>query len=254
MDLTIKQATIEYATRLGDDSLVIGHRLSEWCSKAPFLEEDIALSNTSLDYLGRTRMFYSYAAECLGGGKTEDDLAYTRDAREFRNLLIYELPRGDFAFTMVRQLFVDIFNSLFLKELVLSADETLSAIAAKGIKETQYHLRRSTEWVIKLGDGTEESNKRVQAALDSLWGYRIEFFELDDIEKMLVDHGIGVDTTKLTEAWHDQLIKIMKQATIEVPTEEWAVRGGREGYHTENLGHLLTELQFVHRSMPGQKW
>ena len=253
-ELSIKEATLEYATRLGDDSLILGHRLSEWCSKAPFLEEDLALSNTSLDYLGRARMFYTYAAELSGEDKTEDDFAYTRDEREFHNLLIHEMPRGDFAYTMVRQLLVDIFNMALLQELMKSKDQTLAAIASKSIKETRYHLRRSSEWIVKLGDGTEESHKRTQDAVDALWGYRIEMFELDDLEQQLADAGIGVDNAKLKGTWDKQLTDIFSEATLEVPTEEWAVRGGRIGYHTENLGHLLTELQFVHRSMPGLKW
>ena len=155
---------------------------------------------------------------------------------------------------MVRQLFVDIFNMAFLQELMKSKNETLAAIAAKSIKETRYHLRRSHEWVVKLGDGTEESHKRTQDALDALWGYRIEMFELYELEQQLADAGIGVDNAKLKDAWDQQLTEILSEATLEVPTEEWAVRGGRIGYHTENLGHLLTDLQFVHRSMPGLKW
>lgn len=246
--------TLEYAVSLGDDALVLGHRLSEWCSKAPFLEEDLALSNTALDFLGRARMFYSYAAELSPEDKTEDDFAYLRDAREFKNHLIHELPRGDFAYTMVRQLFVDVFNHAFLTELCDSADETLAAIAAKAIKETRYHLRRSSEWVIKLGDGTAESHERTQTALDALWGYRQELFEPDALEQDLIAAGIAVDTSKLSDGWHQQISQTIAQATLTQPTEEWAVRGGREGYHTENLGHLLTELQFVHRSMPGLQW
>lgn len=247
-------ATIEYATRLGDDALILGHRLSEWCSKGPFLEEDIALSNVSLDFLGRARMLYSYAAELADDGKTEDDFAYLRNEREFKNHLIHELPRGDFAFTMMRQLFVDIYNLAFLEKLMHSNDATLAAIAAKAIKETEYHLRRSKEWIIKLGDGTEESHQRSQKALDALWGYRIELFELDKLEIGLVNAGISVDSRLLSDTWHAQIKAVIDTATLTLPTEEWAVRGGREGYHTENLGHILTELQFVHRSMPGLQW
>lgn len=249
-----KQALQEYAIRLGDDSLILGHRLSEWCSNGPFLEEELALSNTSLDYLGRARMLYSYAAELSDTDKTEDDYAYMRDAREFRNHLLHELPRGDFAFTMARQLFIDLFNIDFLERLSSSKDKMLAAIAAKAIKETQYHLRRSKEWVIQLGDGTQESHDRMQKAIDSLWGYRIEMFEVDDLELQLVDAGIAVDNRKLKNTWHAQLSHILNKATLTIPDQDWVVRGGREGYHTENLGHILTELQFVHRSMPGLKW
>ena len=248
------KALIEYAVRLGDDSLILGHRLSEWCSNGPFIEEELALANTSLDYLGRARMFYGYAAELSAIEITEDDFAYTRDAREFQNHLIHELPRGDFSFTMTRQLFVDLFNFEFLRLLSESQDETLKAIASKAIKETQYHLRRSKSWVKQLGDGTRESHDRVQKALNSLWGYRIELFELDELELQLVEAGIAVDSRKLANAWHRQLKKILNEATLTIPEQEWIVRGGREGYHTESLGHILTDLQFVHRSMPGLTW
>ncbi|MEH6470294.1 MAG: 1,2-phenylacetyl-CoA epoxidase subunit PaaC [Halopseudomonas sp.] len=250
----LQQATIEYATRLGDDALVLGHRVSEWVSYGPFLEEDIAYGNVALDYIGRARMLYSYAAELTGGGKTEDDLAYTRSEREFSNLLINELPKGDFAYSQVRQLLVDVYAGLFLAELVNSQDATLAAVAAKSIKETKYHLRRSRDWVLRLGDGTEESHNRAQRALDDLWGYTHEMFEMDALEQQLSDAGIGVDVTVLRDAWHAQVSAILTEATLTVPEDDWKVRGGREGYHTENLGHLLTELQIVHRSYPGCQW
>lgn len=253
-DLDMKQALIDYTTRLGDDSIVLGHRLSEWSSNAPFLEEDLALSNVALDYIGRARMYYSYAAELTGNGKTEDDLAYTRDQREFRNLLINEMPNGDFAFTMLRQLLVDVFNTYYLAELVKSTDETLAAIAAKAIKETRYHLRRSYEWVLRLGDGTDESHRRAQQAVDELWGYTPELFQIDALEQSLADSGIGVDSATLLENWLAHVSEILTEATLDVPSTSWEVKGGREGYHTENLGHLLNDLQLVHRAYPGLKW
>lgn len=250
----LKTATQEYATRLGDDSVVLGHRISEWTSKAPFLEEDIALSNVALDYLGRARMYYSYAAELAGNGKTEDDFAYTRDMREFRNLLIHELPRGDFAYTMVRQLFVDVFNTYYLLELTKSSDNTLAAIAQKAIKETRYHLRRSHEWALRLGDGTEESHRRMQRAVESLWGYTHELFDMNPLEEQLANAGIGVHNPALRPAWLAQVSAILTEASLSVPQDTWAVRGGRVGYHTENLGHLLTDMQFLHRAYPGCQW
>ncbi len=253
-DIEEKQATLEYAVRLGDDALILGHRLSEWSSNAPFLEEDLALSNVALDYIGRARMFYSYAAELSGNGKSEDDFAYTRDEREFRNFLIVELPRGDFAFTMVRQLFVDLFNAIFLPRLFECKDERLSGIAEKAIKETRYHLRRSKEWVVRLGDGTQESHIRTQKAVDSLCGYSAEMFELDELEKNLAARKIAVDNTALKDEWETRLHDILHEAALIIPTQQWSVCGGRSGYHTENLGHLLTELQFLHRSMPGLQW
>ncbi|MFT6916583.1 MAG: ring-1,2-phenylacetyl-CoA epoxidase subunit PaaC [Motiliproteus sp.] len=249
-----QQAILDYAIRLGDDSLVLGHRISEWVSYGPFLEEDIAYGNVALDYIGRARMFYSYAAELAADGKTEDYFAYTRDERQFCNLLINELPKGDFAYSQVRQLLVDVYASLYLAQLVNSNDTSLAAIAAKAIKETRYHLRRSRDWVLRLGDGTEESHKRTQLALDDLWGYTHEMFEIDALEQQLADAGIGVNSAGLRDSWHASVSEILTEATLQVPEDSWKVRGGREGYHTESLGHLLTELQFVNRSHPGCQW
>ncbi|MDH5353423.1 MAG: phenylacetate-CoA oxygenase subunit PaaC [Gammaproteobacteria bacterium] len=249
-----KQAIQDYATRLGDDAVVIGHRVSEWCSKGPFLEEDLALQNVALDFIGRARMFYSYAAELANDGRKEDDFAYMRDHREYQNLLLMELPRGDFAYTMVRQLLVDVFNLYYLEQLQQSSDETLSAIAGKAIKETRYHLRRSSEWVLRLGLGTEESKKRAQTALDDLWGFTHEMFDLDALEQQLADAGIGVDNTSLQAAWTTQVKSILEEATLIPPEDEWKVKGGREGYHTEFLGQMLNEMQCVHRANPGLEW
>lgn len=249
-----QQDIINYALRLGDDSLVLGHRVSEWTSNGPFLEEDIALSNVALDFIGRARMFYTYAADLMGEGKTEDDLAYLRDERQYQNFLINELPRGDFAFTIVRQLFVDVFNSHFLPLLCQSKDETLAAIAAKSEKETRYHLRRSRDWTIRLGDGTEESKQRMLNALDELWGYTPEMFEPDALEQRLAEAGIGVDTASIKDAWLRDVSAILNQATLPVPDAEWVVRGGRTGYHTEHLSHLLSVMQSVHRAYPGCQW
>ncbi|GAC06187.1 1,2-phenylacetyl-CoA epoxidase subunit PaaC [Paraglaciecola chathamensis] len=245
---------IEYALRLGDDSLILGHRLSEWASNGPFLEEDIALGNVALDYLGRARMYYTYAAELSGEGKTEDDYAYLRDERDFSNHLLNELPKGDFAYTIVRQLFIDVFNALYLPLLQQSADENLAAIASKSIKETRYHLRRSQDWCIRLGDGTEESHQRMQKSLGELWGYVHELFEQDALEDRLIEQDIAVDSSGLKDKWLAQITETLNKATLAVPDAEWAVRGGRKGYHTEHLGHLLSVMQSVHRRYPGAKW
>ena len=253
-DQQLKQATLDYAVRLGDDAVVLGHRISEWCSNAPFLEEDLALANVALDFIGRARMYYSYAAELAGEGKTEDDFAYLRDQREFRNLLILELPRGDFAFSMLRQLLVDVYNELYLGQLIHSRDDTLAAIAAKAIKETRYHLRRSHDWVLRLGDGTEESHRRAQTALDDLWGYTHEFFDMDALEQSLADAGIGVDSAALKAGWQKRVNAIVSEATLTIPEGDWEVKGGRVGYHTEYLGQMLNEMQSVHRAYPGQQW
>ncbi len=252
---------LTYATRLGDDAIVIGHRVSEWVSNAPFLEEDIALGNVALDYIGHARMYYSFAAELANQSlkdgeteKTEDSFAYMRDEREYQNHLLNELPRGNFAYSVVRQLLLDIYNKHFLDELQQSSDENLAAIATKAAKETRYHCRRSRDWALRLGDGTAESKQRMQTALDDIWGFTIELFEQDELELRLVEQGIAVNCAQLKDKWLADVKAIIEQATLTLPTSEWAVRGGREGYHTEYLGHLLTEMQFVHRSFPGAKW
>jgi len=253
-DTNAKEGITQYAVRLGDDALILGHRLSEWCSSAPFLEEDLALTNVALDFIGRARMFYSYAAEMTGGDCTEDSFAYLRDCRDFTNLLIHELPRGDFAFTMARQYLVDEYNLRYMERLLDSADETLAAIAAKAIKESRYHLRRSRDWVVRLGDGTDESRARLQSAVEDLWGYTPEMFEMDELEAGLVDAGIAVDSVALKPGWESAVRSTFTEATIELPEGDWAVRGGRQGMHTESLGHLLSDLQFMQRAYPGQQW
>lgn len=251
---TDKEALFNYALALGDDALTLGHRLSEWCSNGPFLEEDLALTNVALDYIGRARMFYTYAAEVEGRDRTEDDLAYLRDCRDFRNFLITELPRGDFAFTMVRQLILDIFNLEFLQALSGSTDSNLAGIAAKAVKESRYHLRRSHDWTLRLGDGTEESHARMQKAVDELWGYTHELFEMDAREQALAAAGIAVDRGLLRGRWDEAMDAILQEATLARPVEEWSVRGGREGMHTEHLGYLLADLQFLQRAYPGLRW
>lgn len=244
----------DYAIRLGDDALVLGHRLSEWCGNGPFLEEDLALANVALDYLGRARMFFNYAAELAADGSTEDTYAYTRDCREFRNLLINELPRGDFAFTMARQYLVDEFSMAFMQALCDSNDPVLAGIAEKARKEARYHLRRSTDWMLRLGDGTPESHDRLQQAMNDIWGYTQEMFEVDALEERLIKAGIAVDAAALRQAWSSRVSETLAQATIEQPRDDWSVSGGRRGVHTESLGHMLAELQFLQRAYPAQQW
>jgi ring-1,2-phenylacetyl-CoA epoxidase subunit PaaC len=249
-----REALLNYCIALGDDSLMLGHRLSEWCSNGPFLEEDLALTNVALDFVGRARMFYTYAAEVEGRGRSEDDFAYLRDCREYRNFLINELPNGDFAFTMARQLMVDAYDIGFFSSLMQSKDPTLAAIAAKAIKESRYHLRRSEDWIRRLGDGTEESHERTQNAFNQLWGYAAEMFEMANDEKHLVESGIAVDRNDLKANWTKAVHDVMKKATLDIPADDWAIGGGREGIHTEHLGYLLAELQFLQRAYPGQQW
>ncbi len=254
MDTQQQESVRQYAIRLGDDALVLGHRLSEWCSRGPFLEEDLALSNVALDFIGRARMFYSYAAELTEGSSSEDDFAYRRDCREFTNALIYELPRGDFAFTMGRQFLIDAFNVGFLEQLQSSADPTLAAIAAKAVKESRYHLRRSHDWMLRLGAGTAESHQRLQTAINELWGYTAELFEADELESRLIEAGIAVDCAALHGAWEETVNAGFTAARITIPEDDWQAGGGRQGRHTEWLGHLLCELQFVQRAYPGLEW
>jgi ring-1,2-phenylacetyl-CoA epoxidase subunit PaaC len=250
----LKDKIQQYATRLGDDSLILGHRISEWTSNGPFLEEDIALGNVALDYVGRARMFYTYAAELAGEGKTEDDFAYLRDERDFQNYLINELPRGDFAFTIVRQLFVDVYCDYFLTELKKSKDSELAAIANKSHKETRYHLRRSHDWTMRLGIGTNESKARMTKALNDIWGYTHELFEPDELELELIAAGIAADMRGFKDYWFADIKAILTEAELDIPNADWAVRGGREGFHTEHLSMLLTVMQSVHRANPGASW
>jgi ring-1,2-phenylacetyl-CoA epoxidase subunit PaaC len=247
-------ALFNYVLGLADDSVVLGQRLAEWCRNGPFLEEDLALSNVALDYIGRARLFYSYAAELEGQGRSEDDLAFLRDCREYRNLLITELPRGDFAFTMARQLVLDVFYSAFLERLLQSADRMLADIAAKAAKETRYHLRRSHDWVLRLGDGTEESHARMQNALDGLWDYTDELFQMDEDEQRLVEAGVAVDRGALRDDWNRGMDAILEEATLARPEAQRALGGGRSGFHTEHLGYLLAEMQFLQRAYPGLQW
>ncbi|MFT5610206.1 MAG: ring-1,2-phenylacetyl-CoA epoxidase subunit PaaC [Arenicella sp.] len=252
-------ALIDYVTGLGDDSLILGQRLSEWCSNGPFLEEDLALANVALDFLGRAQMFYDYAAELHNASSsadpiTADDIAYLRDAREYKNTLIHELPIGDFAYTMARQFLIDCFGLQLMTELCKSADKSLAGIAAKAIKECRYHLRRSNDWVLRLGDGTGESHERVQNAFDQLWGYTAELFEMTDSETELLTENISVDKVQLKDAWLKQVKDTLAEATLDLPSDEWAISGGRAGIHTEHLGQILAELQYLQRAYPGLTW
>ncbi len=249
-----KTTLVNYCIALGDDSLTLGHRLSEWSSNAPLLEEELALTNVALDFIGRARMFYGYAAALEGEDRSEDDIAYLRDCREYRNLLINELPNGDFALTMARQLLVDAYDLGFFTELAQSSDANLVAIAAKSIKECRYHLRRSKQWVKRLGDGTTESHQRVQDACNQLWGYCHEMFEMPEPEQQLLAAGIAVDRRALKRNWESVVHSVLKEATVDIPNDGWAISGGRDGVHTEHLGYLLAELQFLQRAYPGQQW
>lgn len=243
-----------YTLRRADDALILGHRLSEWCGHAPMLEEEMALANMGLDLLGQARELYSFAAKVEGKDNDEDKLAYLRDVRQYRNLLLVEQPNGDFAQTMVRQFFYAAFADLYWRAMMKSKDGTLAAIAAKSEKESAYHLRHSSEWIIRLGDGTEESHARAQAAIDHLWAYTGEMFEADESERGLVDAGIAVDAAVLRPQWLKTVTGIVGEATLVLPKNDWMQRGGRSGRHSEHLGHLLSELQSMQRTFPGTTW
>jgi ring-1,2-phenylacetyl-CoA epoxidase subunit PaaC len=243
-----------YTLRRADDPLILGHRLSEWCGHAPMLEEDMALANMGLDLLGQARELYSYAARVEGNGNDEDKFAYLRDVRQYRNLLLVEQPNGDFARTMVRQFFYAVFADLYWRAMVKSQDATLAAIAAKSEKESAYHVRHSSEWMVRLGDGTEESHARAQTAIDDLWGFTGEMFETDEAERALIDADIAVDPATLRPSWLKTISEIVSQATLTLPTSGWMQQGGRNGRHSEHLGHLLSELQSMQRTFPGATW
>jgi ring-1,2-phenylacetyl-CoA epoxidase subunit PaaC len=243
-----------YALRRADDALILGHRLSEWCGHAPMLEEDMALANIGLDLLGQARELYSYAADVEGKGNDEDKFAYLRDVRQYRNLLLLEQPNGDFARTMVRQFFYSSFADLYWRAMVKSKDATLAAITAKSEKESAYHVRHSSEWMVRLGDGTAESHRRAQNAIDDLWAYTGEMFEVDDSERALIEAGVAVDPATLHSQWLETVTDIVDEATLSLPKNDWMQQGGRSGRHSEHLGHLLSELQSMQRTFPGATW
>ena len=248
------QDLVEYLLRLGDDRLVLGHRLSEWCGHAPILEEDIALANIALDLVGQANLLLTLAAETEAKGRDADALAYLRDAIDYRNVLLVELPRGDFAVTIARQFLFSTYSMLQSDALRQSANADLAGIAAKMHKETKYHVRHSGEWMLKLGDGTDESHGRLQTAVDDLWRYTGELFLEDPLEQRLARARIAVDSATLQSAWSERVHDILRRAGITTPDVKWMQRGGREGRHTEHLGLMLAEMQVLQRQHPGASW
>lgn len=245
---------LRYTLRRADDALILGHRLSEWCGHAPMMEEDMALSNIALDLVGQARSLYAYASEVEGAGHDEDAYAYRRDVTGYGNLLLVEQPNGDFARTIVRQLFYSAFADPYARLFGAGHDGTLAAIAAKTEKESAYHLRHASEWVIRLGDGTPESHERAQRAVDELWSYTGELFAVDAAEQPLVDSGAIPDAAALQPVWTDTVSRVLAQATLTTPSSTWMQKGGRDGRHGEHLGHLLSDLQYMQRSYPGATW
>ena len=244
----------QYTLRLADTALILGHRLSEWVGQSPVIEEDLAFGNMGLDLIGQARSLYSYAGEVEGKGRDEDALAYLRDAGDYRNILLVEQPNGDFAATMVRQLFYAAFAHPYFEALMRSKDATLAAIAAKAVKEMAYHLRHSAEWTIRLGDGTDESHARAQEAVDDLWPFTGEMFEVDQVEHALIEAGVAANPTPLRINWNNTIEQILGEATLTRPRDGYMQIGGRVGRHSEHLGHILSELQFVQRAYPGATW
>jgi len=268
---------LDYTLSLADNALIIGHRLSEWCGHGPILEQDIALTNTSLDHLGQARSLYQYAAEQVnalgadaeqklfsseslqaniasGNVIDEDDLAYLRDAWDFKNLLLAEQPNKDWAYTVARSMYFDIFQYFLFKNLVNSKDVTIAAIAEKSLKEVEYHKRWSSEWVIRLGDGTEESRHRMRTAINDLWPYTGEMFKMNRTDVAMLAAGIGADLESIKTLWLEEIAAVLEQATLEMPAQGWMHEGGKEGRHSEHLGYVLAELQFMQRAYPNHEW
>ena len=252
--MTDKQALYKYCLHLGDNALVLSYRLSEWCRNAPILEEDLALTNFALDMIGRAQALLQYAGEIEGQGRSADDLAYRRGERQFYNDLLTEMPNGDFAQTMARQLFQSVYEYYYYTALAKSTDATLAAIAAKTLKEIKYHMAHATDWVLRLGDGTAESNKRMQKAVNDLWSFTGELFEMDDAAKILAEKGMAVNTTSLKAHWYEHVSKVLTEATLLVPDDGYMQTGGAEGIHTEHLGHILSEMQYLQRAYPDAAW
>jgi ring-1,2-phenylacetyl-CoA epoxidase subunit PaaC len=244
----------EYVLRLGDDSLILGHRLSEWCGHGPILEEDIAMTNISLDLVGQATSLLGYAGELEGKGRDADALAFLRFDRDYKNVLLVEQPNGDFGMTMLRQFFFDAYRKPLFEKLQNSTDKHLAAIAEKSLKETKYHLKHSSEWVIRLGDGTEESNARIQDSLNTLWRYTNELFFTDEVDAELVEKGIVPSLQEIQNEWNATVTTVLTEATLTIPTNNWKQEGGRKGLHSEHLGYILAELQYMQRAYPNMQW
>ena len=245
----------ELLLRLGDSALILSQRLTEWCGKGPALEEDMALANVSLDLIGQSRLWLSYAAEVEGLGRDEDQIAFLRDAHDFRNLLLVEQPNGSYADTLVRQFFFDTWHQLTLESLTRSADGRIADIAEKALKEVRYHLRRSGDLIVRLGDGTDESHRRVQSAINDLWMYTGEMFTSDEVDEVMAAQGIATDPSALRDPWLAHVGQVLAEATLTLPSPDaWMQSGGKQGRHGEAMGYLLAEMQFLQRAYPAAQW
>jgi len=244
----------KYILGIADNSLILGQRMGELTGHGPSLETDIACTNISLDLFGQVRSYYQYAAKIAGDGRTEDDIAMLRKEREYVNVLLVEQLNTDFAFTMARQFLFDVYHLLFLQELEKSKDLTLSAIAKKSIKEVSYHQRFSSDWIKRLGDGTEESHQKMQDAIDTLWTYTDELFHQTEADKAMVKEGIGVDASMLKEKYYHIVKSVLEESTLSIPESKYFQKGGKQGIHTEHLGYLLSDLQYMQRTYPNMEW
>jgi len=251
-----KTSLFDYTLHLADNNLIMGHRLSEWTGHGPMLEQDIAISNIALDLIGQSRNFYQYAALLKGGDATEDTLAYLRDAGEFKNFLLVEIPNGDWAKTILKLFLFSSFQFFFYQKLIYSSDKQLAAISEKSLKEVIYHLRWSSEWVVRMGDGTDESHKRMENAVEELWPFTGEMFMPADYENQLTKEQVGVAVSEIKDDWENKIKSVFIEATLTYPAKEniWMQAGGKSGVHTEHLGFLLAEMQFLQRAYPGCEW
>ena len=255
MDDKLTQQKFDYLLRLGDNALILSQQLSQLCGKGPALEEDMALTNVALDLLGQTRLWFSYAAELENAGRDEDDIAFMRDAHDFRNCLLVEQPNGNYADTMMRQFFFDTWHYFQLLELTKASDPRIVEVAQKSIKEVTYHLRRSGDLIVRLGDGTAESHQKTQAAADALWMYTGEMFQYDAVDKAMVAAGIAPASELLRAAFLEHVAEIVAEATLVMPAPDaWMQKGGKQGTHTEHLGFIRAEMQFLQRAYPGSEW
>lgn len=244
----------EYVLHLADNSMILGQRNAEWCGHGPVLEQDIALTNISLDLIGEARSLYQYAAELKGETTTEDSVAFLRDVMQYRNLLLVEQPNTDWAFTIVRQFFFDVFHYYLNQALSESKDARIKEVALKTIKETTYHMKWSSEWMIRLGDGTELSQSKMQRAVNELWEFTGEMFNPTDIETFAFNSGYGADIKGIESLWMGKVKEIMNEATLTIPDNKYMQKGGKKGYHSEHLGYVLAEMQYLQRAYPGAEW
>lgn len=245
----------EYTLRLADTAIINGHRLSQWCGHGPILEEDIAITNIALDFIGLGNNLLEYAASIANDGRTADDLAFKRSERDYKNALLVEQPNGDYAKTIAREFFLDVYMLYYYEQLAANCkDEQLKAIAVKALKEIQYHVRHTSQWVLRMGDGTEESHNRIQSAINELWMYTGDLFDMDAVDQVLIEQGIAVDTTAVKVQWDKYIQDTLQEATLTVPLQNYMQKGSREGKHSEHLGFLLAEMQYIPRMYPEAKW